>query len=759
MSFASTTNRMDYVGNGNVDTYAYSFRIFSNTDLRVSIRDTDNEETLLVLSTDYTVTGVGSTAGGNVVLVNSGQAWLDADGDLKSGYAITIRRVRPLTQATDIRNQGDGYRETLEDTFDHAIMIDQQQQDEIDRSMKLPESVATSAFDPTLPADIGGTVSKVPLTNEDGDGFAPAEDWPSADNINNAQAYASNAQASATDSSEHKTTASRWATKTDGSVVDADTGVDSGEYSAKAYSVGGTGVTDTAGKGAAKEWATKTTSTVDGSDYSAKEWAKGTQTRGAASGGSAKDWANYTGGTVDNSEYSAKKYAQDAQASAASAASQLASAFFRDIVYFTSASSPVTLDSTHNGKLLVFDSSGGAIAVTMPQISSVTMPFNFAALVKAAGNNITFTRSGTDTIMGNTSKILSVANTGCQFAADTDGSPDDWSLLEFGQVGDGTVTPVKLDGAAVPVTSLMNLGMSASLAGNALTIALKSAGGSDPSSSDPVKIPFRNSTATTGTPVVRSVTGSLSVTVSSGSTLGTISGLQSDVFVYAIDNAGTVELAVSRHGFWDEGALQSTTAEGGAGGADSNAVMYSTTARSNIAVRLIGRIRSTQTTAGTWAQAISSVAVWPFTKPPLVARYTESAGQSMPNGSATIVDFNTRVRDTYGCVSGTGSSWKFTAPVAGIYHISHGNRSASGANWAAGESWTTEIVGSGSTYSFNVMYMQATHTSRAVGQISDFIQLAAGDYIQIQITNSSGNGLTLDGSQHCYVSIHLVEPV
>ena len=107
-----------------------------------------------------------------------------------------------------------------------------------------------------------------------------------------------------------------WAIETTGTV-------DGTNHSAKAWAIGGTGVTDTASAGAAKEWATETGSSVDTSEYSAKEYAVGTQRRGAASGGSAKDWATYTAGTVDNAEYSAKYYAQQAAASATSAAGKV----------------------------------------------------------------------------------------------------------------------------------------------------------------------------------------------------------------------------------------------------------------------------------------------------------------------------------------------------------------------------------------------------------------------------------------------------
>jgi len=154
MTISSSINRVDYTGNGAVDTYSYTFRIFSQEDLRVTVRDTNDSETTLTLTTDYTVTGVGDEGGGTIVLVNSSQAWLDADGDLLTDYILTIRRVRDILQETDIRNQGEFLPETHEDAFDHFIMVDQQQQEEIDRSIRLPESVSSADVSTELPIPV-----------------------------------------------------------------------------------------------------------------------------------------------------------------------------------------------------------------------------------------------------------------------------------------------------------------------------------------------------------------------------------------------------------------------------------------------------------------------------------------------------------------------------------------------------------------------------------------------------------------------------
>lgn len=160
---------------------------------------------------------------------------------------------------------------------------------------------------------------------------------------------------------------------------------------------------------------------------------------------------------------------------------------------------------------------------------------------------------------------------------------------------------------------ISNVGLAATVSANALTIALKQSDGStNPSSgSAACKIGFRSATAATGGYTQRTATAALSTVISSGSTAGHVSAVAEYLYVYAIDNAGVIELAWSSLLF-DEGSLVTTTAEGGAGTATSRVIMYSTAARSNVAFRLLGRLKSTQATAGTWVTAISENSLNPF---------------------------------------------------------------------------------------------------------------------------------------------------
>jgi hypothetical protein len=185
----------------------------------------------------------------------------------------------------------------------------------------------------------------------------------------------------------------------------------------------------------------------------------------------------------------------------------------------------------------------------------------------------------------------------------------DWAttLLGAGGTREGAVDTLRI----LEQAALLNLSLTFGVGSNALTISAKTRAGANASATDPAMIAQRSATAGNGDFNLRTITGALSLVVSSGSTLGMADSDSAPAYVYVIDNAGAQELAVSRKFFGVQGIV-STTAEGGAGGADSGTVMYSATARSNVPFRCVGRIVAPQTTAGTWAAVPSASALWPF---------------------------------------------------------------------------------------------------------------------------------------------------
>jgi hypothetical protein len=289
---------------------------------------------------------------------------------------------------------------------------------------------------------------------------------------------------------------------------------------------------------------------------------------------------------------------------------------------------------------------------------------------------------------------------------------------------------------------LNNLGFATSVAASALTIALKTKGGSDPSSGSPVKVGFRNSTVTTGTYSQVSITSALSLTISSGSTLGFLSGAEHYLYVYLINNAGTAELAVSMQAF-DEGELISTTAEGGAGAADSNQAIYSASARSNVPCRLIGRIKFSLTTAGTWDETGDELSVWPFKIEPInLAAYLSSAPTSN-SGSYTTAVLNTTHNNSHNILN--TSTGEVTIPKDGLYNISFSSYITTNVSGGT-TSVATRIRLNGSSNLLNPANNVLTNNTSFWLQASCQRKLSAGDTILYQYAFTVANVATLQNN-------------
>lgn len=256
---------------------------------------------------------------------------------------------------------------------------------------------------------------------------------------------------------------------------------------------------------------------------------------------------------------------------------------YSDFSLSTPLSNPFTLDSagrkavyTDRRVKLLIKNSGGTTIRTVDNVGTADSDVAAATADASAGDGLTAPGDGTIAV-----------------------NPDNESL----EINSDKVR-VKAGGFSQGSGEVLNASCAASVGSSALTISLKTRSGADPSSTSPVTIPFRSSTLTSGVTTTRQVTGALSQVVASGSTLGHTSGAEWPIYVYAIDNAGTVELAYSSSPV-DERYLQTTVDEAGNG--DSVASFYSSEVRSNVAVKLLCVMKSTQTTAGTWAAVPTAI--------------------------------------------------------------------------------------------------------------------------------------------------------
>jgi hypothetical protein len=169
---------------------------------------------------------------------------------------------------------------------------------------------------------------------------------------------------------------------------------------------------------------------------------------------------------------------------------------------------------------------------------------------------------------------------------------------------------LRASGIYKDVNRMLNVGLAATVSAKALTVALKGEDGNDPSASNPVTIAFRDETLTTGTPNVRTVTGALSVVLASGGTLGFAAAEAGRLYVWALDNAGTVMLGLSRTAdIFPESNLVADPVDIGSGSDLAN-TMYVTAHVHNLAYRCLGYIEiTTGATAGEWDNAPTKIQI------------------------------------------------------------------------------------------------------------------------------------------------------
>lgn len=136
MTINSTIRKTSpFVGNGSASTFPFTFKVFTAAEIVVvKVATATSTETTLTLTTDYTVSlnpDQNGNPGGSVTLVSGGVAQ-----NLANGFNLVITSAVQSLQGTDLTNQGGFYPEVINDALDKSVILHQQQQEILDRSIK-----------------------------------------------------------------------------------------------------------------------------------------------------------------------------------------------------------------------------------------------------------------------------------------------------------------------------------------------------------------------------------------------------------------------------------------------------------------------------------------------------------------------------------------------------------------------------------------------------------------------------------------------
>ena len=146
MAITTTSRQTTAFTSGN--NFAFGFKVFDTSDVKViQIDTTTKAETVLTLTSNYTVTlndDQDANPGGTVTLVSSGNPQ-----NLGSGLNIVITSKVEAKQQTELTNQGGFFPEVINDSLDKAVILLQQQQAVLDKTIKFPLTDSVSGLEVT----------------------------------------------------------------------------------------------------------------------------------------------------------------------------------------------------------------------------------------------------------------------------------------------------------------------------------------------------------------------------------------------------------------------------------------------------------------------------------------------------------------------------------------------------------------------------------------------------------------------------------
>lgn len=148
MTVTTTTTKVERPGNGVATVFSFSpIVIFASGDLEVTFVSTAGVETVLsegVGTANYSVSVSSYPGTGSITYPASGS------GKLASGEKLVIKRVLDIEQQTDLQNQGGYFPDVQEQALDRLTMIALQQQEELDRTLKVRISSGSTPSDTDL---------------------------------------------------------------------------------------------------------------------------------------------------------------------------------------------------------------------------------------------------------------------------------------------------------------------------------------------------------------------------------------------------------------------------------------------------------------------------------------------------------------------------------------------------------------------------------------------------------------------------------
>lgn len=148
MTVSSTTNEATFQGNGVAQIFPLPFRFFSNSDIIVELVSEDTGSvTPQTIGTHYTLSGAGDPE-----IDGNATGELTMLSPVAVGFSLFVRRVLPLTQPTDIINQGRYFPEIHETVFDRLLMQIQQGIGSLGKALRVVPSEPNPAFLPLINA-------------------------------------------------------------------------------------------------------------------------------------------------------------------------------------------------------------------------------------------------------------------------------------------------------------------------------------------------------------------------------------------------------------------------------------------------------------------------------------------------------------------------------------------------------------------------------------------------------------------------------